>query len=404
MNKTWQVIKYEYRRHVFRKRFLVMLLSLPVAILALVLLSYIIASISIDKTPVGYIDPADVIDESLIVEEGGNAYEPVISFLPFSGEEQAVQALESGDIQAFFSLPEDYPDTLDVKLTYAEEPDSIIQSQFTDIIQNSMIAAENLSPIMAERLQEGSLITFVALDGSREVNEEHWFMIFTPFIAGAMFIIVVMSNGGYLLQAVVEEKENRTMEIVITSVSPNQLMTGKIIGNIAVGLTQLIVWLIFLWIGLSISGNVWPILKDFSLPTNYILVMLLIMLPAFVMVAALMAAIGSTMTEMREAQQVSGMFSLSITIPFYVSTIIMENPNGLLAMILSFFPLSAPITVLMRMAFTVVPTWQLAINIAILFIFAIFSIWFAGRAFRMGMLQYGKKLPLKDVFKRLGEK
>lgn len=404
MTKIWQVIKYEYTRHVFRKRFLVILLSLPMAVIALVLLSYMIASFAINTTPVGYIDPANVIDEALIVEEGGSVFDPVISFLPYSDEAQALEALESGVIQAFFILPEDYPESLDVQLTYLEEPDNTVQDQFTDIVQNSLIAAENLTPEVEERLKESSLITFVALDDSREVREDQWFLIFTPFIAGAMFIIVVMSNGGYLLQAVVEEKENRTMEIVITSVSPNQLMTGKIIGNIAVGLTQLVVWLIFLWIGLSIGGNFWPVLKGFSLPANYILVMLLVMLPAFVMVAALMAAIGSTMTEMREAQQVSGMFSLSITIPFYVSTIIMENPNGTLAMILSYFPLSAPITILMRMAFTVVPTWQLAINVAILVLFAIFAIWFAGKAFRMGMLQYGKKLPLKDVFRRLGEK
>jgi ABC-2 type transport system permease protein len=404
MTKIWQVIKYEYTRHVFRKRFLVILLSLPVAVIALVLLSYIIASFAIDTTPVGYIDPAGMVDESLIVDENGSVFDPVISFIPYPDEARALEALESGEIQAYFTLPDDYPESQDVQLTYNEEPDGMVQDQFTGIIQNNLVAAENLSPEVDERLQEGSLITFIALDGSREVRQDQWFLILTPFIAGVMFIIVVMSNGGYLLQAVVEEKENRTMEIVITSVSPGQLMTGKIIGNIAVGLTQLIIWLIFLWIGLSISGNIWPILKDFSLPTNYLLVMLLVMLPAFVMVAALMAAIGSTMTEMREAQQVSGMFSLSITIPFYLSTVIMENPNGTLAMILSFFPLSAPITILMRMAFTVVPTWQLALNIAILVLFAIFSIWFAGKAFRMGMLLYGKKLPLKDVFKRLGEK
>lgn len=404
MIKTWQVIKYEYVRHVFRKRFLVSLLSLPLAVIALIVVSYLIASFSINSSPVGYIDRAGVIDETLIVEENGDVFDPVISFLAYDDEEQALEALEAGEIQAYFIIPETYPETLDVRLIYADVPDSIVQSQFTNIIQQNLIAAETLTPEVEERLKEGSLVTLAALDGSREVREDQWFMIFTPFIAGTMFIVVVMTSGGYLLQAVVEEKENRTMEIVITSITPGQLMTGKIIGNIAVGLTQLIIWSIFLWIGLSIGGNFWPILQDFSLPANYILVLLLVMLPAFVMVAALMAAIGSTLTEVREAQQVSGMFSLPITIPFYVSTIIMENPNGTLAMILSYFPLSAPITILMRMAFTVVPTWQLVINIATLILFAIFAIWFAGRAFRLGMLLYGKKLTLGEVFRRHGEK
>jgi len=219
-----------------------------------------------------------------------------------------------------------------------------------------------------------------------------------------MFMVVVMTSGGYLLQAVVEEKENRTMEIVITSVNPGQLMTGKIIGNIAVGLTQLVIWLIFGWIGLSVGGHFWPILQDFSLPANYIGILLLIMLPSFIMIAAIMAAIGSTMTEMREAQQVSGLFSLPIMIPYYISSTIMMNPNGTVAVVLSYFPLTAPITLLMRMAFTVVPPWQIAVNIAILVIFAVFAIWFAGRAFRMGMLRYGKKLSIKEILGKKIEK
>jgi ABC-2 type transport system permease protein len=132
--------------------------------------------------------------------------------------------------------------------------------------------------------------------------------------------------------------------------------------------------------------------------------MLLVLLPSFVMVAAIMAAIGSTMTQMREAQQISGMFSLPFMIPFYVSSAIMMNPNGTLAMALSYFPLTAPITILMRMSFTVVPAWQIVINVATLIVFAIFAIWFATKAFRLGMLQYGKKLTIKEVLNARAEK
>jgi ABC-2 type transport system permease protein len=177
-------------------------------------------------------------------------------------------------------------------------------------------------------------------------------------------------------------------------------MTGKIIGNIAIGLTQLVIWLLFGWLGLVVGGYFWPVLQDFSLPANYILILIVLLLPSFVMISALMAAIGATMTEMREAQQISGMFSISTTIPFYVSSMIMMNPNGTLATVLSFFPLTSPITILMRMGFAVVPTWQIALNIVLLVIFAVLAIWFAGRAFRMGMLQYGKKLSLKEIFRK----
>jgi len=398
--KIWHIIKYEYSRHVFQKRFLFSLLSLPMAVIAMVGVVLLMGVFSMDSTPVGYIDHSGILADPLRLETSGDIFDPLIEFRAYQDEDLARTDLEAGEIQAYYILPEDYVESLSVELFYLEEPGSGVQSQFRSFVRRNLMAAENIDPQLEKRLSEGSLVTVEALDGSRTMREDQWFLIFTPFIAGILYIIVVMTSGGYLMQAVVEEKENRTMEIVITSVTPGQLMTGKIIGNIAIGLTQLVIWLLFGWLGLVVGGYFWPVLQDFSLPANYILILIVLLLPSFVMISALMAAIGATMTEMREAQQISGMFSISTTIPFYVSSMIMMNPNGTLATVLSFFPLTSPITILMRMGFAVVPTWQIVINIALLVVFAVLAIWFAGRAFRMGMLQYGKKLSLKEIFRK----
>jgi len=398
--KIWHIIKYEYSRHVFQKRFLFSLLSLPFAVVAMVGVVLLMGVFSMDSTPVGYIDHSGILADPLRLETSGDIFDPLIEFRAYQDEDLARTDLEAGEIQAYYILPEDYVESLSVELFYLEEPGSGVQSQFRSFVRRNLMEAENIDPQLEKRLSEGSLVTVEALDGSRTMREDQWFLIFTPFIAGILYIIVVMTSGGYLMQAVVEEKENRTMEIVITSVTPGQLMTGKIIGNIAIGLTQLVIWLLFGWLGLVVGGYFWPVLQDFSLPANYILILIVLLLPSFVMISALMAAIGATMTEMREAQQISGMFSISTTIPFYVSSMIMMNPNGTLATVLSFFPLTSPITILMRMGFAVVPTWQIALNIVLLVIFAVLAIWFAGRAFRMGMLQYGKKLSLKEIFRK----
>jgi ABC-2 type transport system permease protein len=404
MNKVWQIIKYEYTRHVFRRRFLVSLLSLPIAVIVMVGVAVIIGRFSTDTTPIGYIDTSGTLANPAPREVSNDIFSPTVAFQPYPNREQAQQDLESGDIQAYYIFPSDYPQDLNVDLVYLNEPDSSVQNQFSDFVRSTLMEANNIDPQVINRLSEGSLITMSSLDGSRQMRSDQWFQIFTPFIAGIMLIVVVMTSGGYLLQAVVEEKENRTMEIVITSVSPSQLMLGKIIGDIGVGLTQLVIWLIFGWIGLKVGGMFWPFLQDFSIPSGYALALILIMLPSFVMVAALMAAIGSTMTEMREAQQISGMISLPMTIPFYLSAAIMMNPNSPLAIVLSYFPLTAPLVMLMRMAFTVVPVWQIALNIIVLVAFAVFAIWFAGRAFHLGMLQYGKKLSIKEVLRKSVEK
>lgn len=397
MNKVWEIIKYEYRRHVFRKRFLFSLLSLPLVVVIMVAVGLLIAFVSMDTTPVGYIDRAGFLENPVPIERKGSLFKPVMEFRAYADEDQAKADLDEGEIQAYYIIPATYPASPDVELVYFEMPDPAIQNQFNEFMRNNLQTFESLSPQVKTRLSEGEHITLISIDGSREMQQNQWYLTFIPYIAGIMFVVVVMTSAGYLLQAVVEEKENRTMEIVITSVSPNQLMTGKIIGNIAVGLTQLVAWLLFSWAAIKIGGQFFPFLQDFSLSPDFVLVLFLTLIPSFIMIAAIMAAIGATVTEMKEAQQVSGLFSIPMTIPYYFSWLIMMNPNGVLAIVLSYFPLTAPITLLMRMAFTVIPPWQIALNIAILVVFAILSIWLAGRTFRMGMLRYGQKLSLKEI-------
>jgi ABC-2 type transport system permease protein len=400
MVKLWHIIKHEYTRHVFSKRFLISLLSLPALIVAMMGVSFIISRIMIDTTPVGYVDNSGVLENASREAQEDEFFNPQIEFQAYQSEEQAQSDLENSLIQAYYVLPQSYPDQTNIQLVYLEEPASEIQGQFEDFVNHNLTMFDDLSPQVRDRLADGSVFTLVAMDGSRQMRQDQWYLIVVPIVAGIMFTVVILTSGGYLMQAIVEEKENRTMEIVITSVSPSQLMIGKIIGDIGIGLTQLVVWLVFVWMGLKVGGLFWPILQDISLRSSNIGMMVLILLPAFVMVAAFMAAIGATVTEMQEAQQVQGLIILPMMIPYYISTTIMNNPNGLLAVALSFFPITAPITLIMRMAFTVVPIWQIIIIIIILCCFAGIAMWFAGKAFRMGMLRYGKRLSLKEVFGR----
>ncbi len=128
------------------------------------------------------------------------------------------------------------------------------------------------------------------------------------------------------------------------------------------------------------------------------------MLPSFVLVAALMATIGATVTEAREGQQMTGFISLPIWIPYMLTGLMMSNPNSPLSIALSMLPLTAPITMLVRDGLTILPAWQIAISSAIQIISAVGVIWLAGRAFRLGMLRYGKRLAWRELFARQGAK
>ena len=132
--------------------------------------------------------------------------------------------------------------------------------------------------------------------------------------------------------------------------------------------------------------------------------MILVLLPSFVLVAALMATIGATVSEAREGQQMAGLISLPIWIPYMLFGLLMNNPNSPIALILGFLPLIAPVTMLVRDGLTILPAWQIAVSSVIQILFAVGTIWLAGRAFRLGMLRYGKRLPWRELFAYQGAK
>jgi ABC-2 type transport system permease protein len=144
----------------------------------------------------------------------------------------------------------------------------------------------------------------------------------------------------------------------------------------------------------------WDWLENVQLPVELILLAVVMMAPAFVMIAALMAAVGATVTEAREGQQVVGIFTMVMWAPYFMMVTLMEYPNSPLSVALSLFPLTAPLAMLMRAGFTVIPACQVALSVGLLVASAAGAIWLAGRAFRLGMLRYGKRLRWKEVFSR----
>jgi ABC-2 type transport system permease protein len=196
----------------------------------------------------------------------------------------------------------------------------------------------------------------------------------------------------------VEEKENRTMEIMVTSVSPNQLMTGKTLADMAVGITQLLVWAIFISLILLIGKSYVSFLSGVAFPAQTVFMLVAVMVPAFVMISGLMAATGATVTEASEGQQIMGLFTIPIWLPYILIALFISNPNSPLAVAMTLFPLTAPMTIAIRMGFTTIPTWQYITSLVLLLISAVGAVWLAGRAFRLGMLRYGQRLRWKEIF------
>lgn len=398
MKKFWLVFANEYKRHVLRKRFIFAILSMPIFVAFIVLVGFLSVWVQYNFKPVGYVAPAGMLENAKQVPEESDQVFHTVPFVRYADDKTAFADLEAQKIQAYFVISPDYLQTGDVTLIKISKTGSNVEDDFTSFLQYNLLSDK--PAVVATRILDGASLIVRSLDGTREMAVDNWMTVMLPMIAGILFLIAVNISGGYLLQAVVEEKENRTMEIVVTSVSPSQLMGGKIIADMLVGLTELVIWMSFVVLAIKVVPSWLPIGQSVKIDGSSILLIVAIYLPAFIMIAAAMGAVGATATESREAQQVAGLFTLPIVIPFWFVTAIMFNPNGQLATWLSIIPFTAPITMPLRAVFTSVPLWQIALTIGILDVSAVFMVWLAGRIFRIGMLQYGKRVSLKQIFSK----
>lgn len=397
MNKFWRITSHEYTRHVFRRRFLLALFSVPLLILFMVVLVLVVIMVNSDPTPIGYIDQSGILANP-IPQPAVKWPERNVPMRAYPDETSAKADLQAGKLQAYFVISPDYLQSGKATEVYVNAPKDLAVQQFDSFLATNLLVSQPTA--IANRIQKGSQVIIESVDKSRVVSEERIADIILPFIAGILFVVAMMTSSGYLMQAVAEEKENRTMEIMVTSVSPGQMMSGKVIADIAIGVTQLLVWALFVVLGIIIGKNYVPWLSSIQFSGEMISTLALVMIPAFIMISGLMAAIGATVTDSSEGQQIMGLFSLPLWFPFILTTTFIQNPNSPLAIALSLFPLTAPMSIALRIGFTAIPNWQLILSATILVLSAIGAVWLAGRAFRLGMLRYGQRLRWKEIFSR----
>jgi len=212
-----------------------------------------------------------------------------------------------------------------------------------------------------------------------------------------MFLVATMSASGHMLGVVAVEKENRTMEILISSISPAKLVMGKALGLMAGTLAQLAIYLATLVIVLSYLVTRYDFLQNVAVPWQYLGLMALFFLPSYALIAGLMITIGSAVTEMQQGQQIAGMLSLFFTAPLIMMPIFFNDPGQPLVVAMTLFPPTSFITVSLRWGLGAIPDWQLVAGWVLLVTAALFTIWVASRVLRVGMLRYGQPLKMAHI-------
>jgi len=395
MKKLILVAVQEYKRNVWKKSFILALLSMPIIIAFGVGIGVVISNLENNDLPVGFVDRAGLLSNPIVIP----AKSRPVDFIAFETQEQALRGLELGEIQAVYLVTEDYFTSNTIELFYIEEPGKNATRQFYNFVKLNLVALE--FPNIAERAASGSNLILRSIDGKRELPDgEPPMSAILPLMISLAIVFLLLMSSGYMMHAVVEEKENRTMEVVITSLSPTQLMGGKVLGVLGISFTQLVVWTVFGFLVIVVAsqglGIEW--FQNSKIDWLSILLIVLLAIPTFVIASALMMAIGSTVTETQEAQWVVSIFMMLFWIPLWLTGIIGDTPNSLLPLVLSFLPFTSLMTIGIRNMFIFLPYWQIGISIAFQFLFAVAAVWLAGRTFRLGMLRYGQKLGLKEVF------
>lgn len=223
----------------------------------------------------------------------------------------------------------------------------------------------------------------VTAAGERETNEVLNMLLPMGFML--LLLMSVMTSGQYLLTTTVEEKSNRVVEVLLSAVSSMELMVGKILGQLAVGLLVLV-----LYAGLGIAALVSFAMLGLLDPVLVVFLVVFYLL-AYFMFAAFMAAIGSAVNEMREAQTMMAPVMVFVMIPWILWLPISRDPNSVLATALSFVPPVSNFVMLLRMTSSAPPPmWQVWLSILVSAAGVVAAVWFAAKIFRVGLLMFGK--------------
>ncbi len=394
MHNFWVVVKNEYRKHVTSPAFLITTIGLPLLIVGFLAAFILIAIRSGVEKPLGYVDQSGLFrGEGVQIPGVGK---PDIEIREYSDETAARKALESGQIVADYLIPADYVQTRKASLYYWDKPPAEqVQGDFRLYMRTHLAAG--LPTEAQARLIEGANVVIRAIDGSREFGESTLINVAVPFIAGMIFMFAVLNSAGKLLQVVTDEKENRTMEILMTSLTPGQFIGGKALGLILVSLTQLSLYLALIVAGILIGAHYWQPLQAAKIPWDFILLVFLFFLPAFTLVGGVMTAIGGIASELSQGQQIAGLINLLFIFPFFVIAVLITNPNSPILVVLTLFPTTSFLMIALRWCLVVVPFWQIAAAWVLLVASGLFSVWASARIFRLGMLSYGQRLTMDMV-------
>ncbi|GAB4448353.1 MAG: hypothetical protein Kow0031_30890 [Anaerolineae bacterium] len=395
MKKVWLVANITYREHLRSGSFLILTFALPLLMLLAGAVP-VILMLNEAAPRLAYVNHSPSLRPVAQVEVDGEA----IALTAFDDPAAAMDALAQQAIDGFLIIPADYAGGGRPRFLAAETPGPATQEILTEFMRRSLLAGQ--PDWVAARLADPTHLTYIERDSGQAIAEGPDLLahIFLPLALAMMFALLVFTGTGQMGAALVQEKEQRSLEMVLTSLAPWQLVGGKALGITLLTLTQLAIWLAGAAIaaGLALVAYAEPVP---ALPWATLLWAALLGIPAYLLYAALGAGLGLIAGDRQQARQLAGLLGFIGLSPLYLMGLLINAPDGPLAIGLTLFPLTAPVIALFRLALTPVPLWQLVASLLILLTCLLLGVWAVARLFRGALLLSGQPLRPKQLWQAL---
>jgi ABC-2 type transport system permease protein len=281
---------------------------------------------------------------------------------------------------------------------YGSVPDKI-EDELEGILSGAL--AHTLTDEVPEARIKNPVNTEFYLENNRRALDSEAAVaavIITPVMFVIIFMIALQLTGTYLMTSIVEEKTNRIMEILSTSVTPTQLLAGKLIGAGGLGLVQIAIWLIVGVVGLMI-GQGSDFVNAIQVPFDIVLIALAYFVLNYFLFGSILAGVGVVVGSEQESRQVAGFVTMITIIPLFLMTLFLMDPDGVVPVFLSIFPLTAPMAMLLRLMLSTVSPIELIASFALMIVTTVAIVWMSARVFRWGMLLYGKSLTPRELWR-----
>ena len=397
------IFEEEFRRQVRRTGWRIFTFGLPVILLIAMIVVPLVSdliSVQPDRPDglIGYVDNSGITD-SLVALPG---------LARFADLDSGTKSLAQGSIKALFVIPQTYIST--GRVDWYRKGSGLASEDRSGVLFRSVLRAavadESLTPELVTRVVAPAEYTLFSVDdegrpeSTGSVTDEIARAVL-PFIFTMLLLISIFVGSASLLQSVAEEKENRMVEMLITSTTPMSIMLGKVFGLGAAGLLQMAIWLAATAIAVPRISDQFEALSSIALKPDLLLMLLAFYLAGYFVFAALMASIGAATTSVREATQISAIITVPAVLPIWLSSLIITDPDGTLARVLTFFPLTSPTASMMRIAGGTDAVYETWIGLLITAVTGAVLLWLSARVFRAGLLLYGQRMGLRSVWKAL---